>query len=268
MFEVLLKIISQKEVYGIIFVIAAGYIVYRFSGLVLEKIINSGKTELEKKKRNTIVRLFQNIFRYVVFIVIALIILELYGVNTKSLIAGLGVAGAVLGLALQDTLKDLINGITIILENYYVVGDNITYEGFTGEVIELGLKTTKIKDIDGQVKIIANRNITEVINISQKNPCFTLEIPTSYDNNIEDVEKVLIKCATDLKKHKEIKDAQYLGIEEFADSSINYSFRVWCKRETQWAMKRLALKIIKESYDSNNLIIPYQQIEVRDAKKV
>lgn len=120
MLEQLLKFISKKEVYGIIFIVCAGYILYKCSGLIFAKLINSGKTEHEKKKRNTIIKLFQNIMKYIVFIVILLIILELYGVNTKSLIAGLGVVGAVLGLALQDTIKDLINGITILLDNFYV----------------------------------------------------------------------------------------------------------------------------------------------------
>ena len=159
MLEQLLKFISKKEVYGIIFIVCAGYILYKCSGLIFAKLINSGKTEHEKKKRNTIIKLFQNIMKYIVFIVILLIILELYGVNTKSLIAGLGVVGAVLGLALQDTIKDLINGITILLDNFYVVGDTICYEGFTGEVIELGLKTTKVKALNGQVKIISNLHV-------------------------------------------------------------------------------------------------------------
>lgn len=268
MLELFLKFITKKEVYGIVFVMAAGYILYKFSGVILEKIITSGKTEHEKKKRHTIVKLFQNIFKYVVFIIIVLVILELYGINTRSLIAGLGVVGAVLGLALQDTLKDLINGITIILDNFYVVGDIVTYGGFTGEVIDLGLKTTKIKALDGQVKIISNRNVTEVINLNQKTPCFTLEIPTGYNDKIEEVEKVLTECAKILKKEKDIIDAKYLGIETLDNSSVNYALRVWCKKGTQWDMKRQALKIVKQNYDKANLTIPYQQIEVHNGKKI
>lgn len=268
MLEHIIKFISKKEVYGIVFVIAAAYIIYRFSGVIFEKIITSGKTELEKKKRHTIVKLFRNVFKYVMYVVIILIILELNGVNTKSLIAGLGVVGALLGLALQDTLKDLINGITIIMDNFYVVGDLVTYGGFTGEVIDLGLKTTKIKAVDGEVKIISNRNVTEVINLSQKTPCFTLEIPTGYDDDIDEVEKVLIECVEQLKERKEVVDAKFLGIEKLDNSSVNYSVRVWCKRGTQWDIKRETLKLVKKSYDKAGLTIPYQQIEVHNGKKL
>ena len=268
MLEQLLKFISKKEVYGIIFIVCAGYILYKCSGLIFAKVINSGKTEHEKKKRNTIIKLFQNIMKYIVFIVILLIILELYGVNTKSLIAGLGVVGAVLGLALQDTIKDLINGITILLDNFYVVGDTICYEGFTGEVIELGLKTTKVKALNGQVKIISNRNVTEVINLSQKSSCITLDIPTAYEEKLEKVEDVLNQACLELKKRKEITNALYIGINKLDDYSVNYAVRIWCKKGTQWDMERLALRTIKQYYDNNNISIPYPQIEVHNGKKL
>lgn len=97
-----------------------------------------------------------------------LIILSFFGIDTKSLVASLGVVGVALGLALQDTLKDIIGGISLILENYLAVGDIITYNDFTGEVIELGLRTTRIKKASGEVMIIANRNIDTIINASQK----------------------------------------------------------------------------------------------------
>ena len=77
MIEQIIKFVTQKEVYGVLFIVALGYIVYKFSGLIFEKIINSGKTELEKKKRKTIVKLFQSITRYLVFILIVLFALEL-----------------------------------------------------------------------------------------------------------------------------------------------------------------------------------------------
>lgn len=264
----ILKFLTYKKIYGILFVVAGGYLVYKCSGIIFEKIINAGKDELEKKRRNTIVKLFQSISRYVVFILIILIVLELNGINTRSLLAGLGIVGAVLGLALQDTVKDLINGITIILDNFYVVGDIIDYEGFVGEVIEIGLKTTKIKAVTGQVKVVSNRNITEVVNISQKNACFTIEVPTAYEDKIEKVEKTLNEVAEEVKTLKDIRDCQFLGIEKFADSSINYSLRVWCKRGTQWDMNRIVLKMIKQAYDKNKLTIPYKQIEVHNGEEI
>ena len=268
MIEHFLKLISKKEVYGVIFIIALGVIIAKLSNLIVDTIVNHGRTELDKKKRTTVVRLFQNVSKYVIIFIIIMIILDLNGVNTKSFLAGLGVVGAVVGLSLQDTLKDLINGITIIVNNFYVVGDIVRYGDFQGEIIELGLKTTKIKNITGEVKVISNRNITEIVNLSQKSACFTLKIPTSYNDKLDKVELVFKDITKEVKTIDNVKNAAFLGIEEFSDSSINYSFRVWCNRGTQWDLKRQVLKVIKKHYDENNLTIPYQQIEVHNGKKV
>ena len=89
-------------------------------------------------------------------------ILDVYGIDTKSILASLGVFTAVLALALQDILKDFVAGITIMLEGQYRIGDTITVNSFKGEVISLTLKTTRVKAYTGEIKIFANRNISEV----------------------------------------------------------------------------------------------------------
>ena len=111
-------------------------------------------------------------------------ILDIFGVDTATLIASLGVVGLVAGLAIQDTLKDFVAGISIILENQYRVGDTITVKGFRGEVINLGIKTTHIRAYTGEVMIIANHLIEEVINHSVEKSLAVIDIPVSYDTNI------------------------------------------------------------------------------------
>ena len=73
-------------------------------------------------------------------------ILANFGVNVKSILAGLGITAALVGLAFQDLAKDLIAGISIILEDQYEIGDTIEVNGFTGEVVSLGLRTTRIRN--------------------------------------------------------------------------------------------------------------------------
>ena len=74
--------------------------------------------------------------------------MTVYGVDVTSVLAGLGIVGVVLGFALQDLAKDIIAGFSIIFENQYAIGDTISINGFKGEVIFLGLKTTKIKNYE------------------------------------------------------------------------------------------------------------------------
>lgn len=264
-----LSFLAMKEVYGLAIIILAGIVIYHFGKKIIEKVITSGKNNFERKKRNTIVKLVSNIFRYVIYILLGLTALNLYGVDTKALIASLGVAGAVLGLALQDTIKDLICGITIIMDNFFVVGDIVNYNDFTGEVIDMGLKTTKIKKVNGEVLVIANRNIDQIVNISQKPANVIIDIPTSYEAKTIAVEKTINKILEEIKKIDGVKkEPQYLGISALDDSAVNYMISFECSQERQWQIKRDALKIIKTFYDKDKIKIPYTQIEVHHEQKL
>lgn len=265
----ILSFLGKKEVYGLAVIVLIAITINRLGTKLIEKIIVSGRDAYEKKKRKTIVNLISNIFKYAVFIIAIFSILNLYGVNTKALFASLGVVGAVLGLALQDTIKDFISGITIIMDNYFVVGDIITFNDFTGEVIDMGLKTTKVKKYNGEVLVIANRNIDSVINISQKPANIVIDIPTCYEAKTERVEKAVEKILTEIKKIEGVKkDSKYLGISALEDSCVKYSISIICPQDTQWQIKRDALKIIKTIYEKEKIKIPYQQIEVYHEPKI
>ena len=264
-----LAFLAKKQVYGLAIILFIGIIVYVCGKKLIQKIMNSGKNPYELKKRKTIVKLISNIFKYVMYILLILAILNLYGVDTKALIASLGIVGAVLGLALQDTIKDLISGITIIMDNFFVVGDIVTYNGFTGEIIELGLKTTKIKKINGEVLVLSNRNIDAVINISQEIANVMIDIPTAYEEKVNKVEKTIEKILAEIKKIPGVKKTPtYLGISELADSCVKYTISFYCAQEKQWQIKRDALKIIKTLYDKEKIKIPYTQIEVHHEQRI
>ena len=101
--------------------------------------------------------------------------------------------GVVVGLAFQDLIKAFIAGITIVLEGQYRVGDIIEIAGFKGEVIYLGLKSTKIKANTGEIKIISNHLVADVINYSLSDSLAIVDIDIAYESNLEKVEKVFAK---------------------------------------------------------------------------
>lgn len=259
----ILTFLSHKEVYGLAIIILFSIVSSRLSNTLVEKIVISGKSTYDRKKRRTIVKLFSNILKCIIFMLAILLILNLYGVDTKTLIASFGVVGAVLGLALQDAIKDFITGISIVMNNYFVEGDIITFDDFTGEVIDMGLNTTKIKKNTGEVFIIANRNIDQVINLSQKIANVVIDIPTAYEEKTEKVEKTIEKILLEIKKLDGIKqDPIYLGISSLEDSCVNYTISIFCQQDTQWQTKREALRIIKTQYEKAKIKIPYPQLEV------
>lgn len=267
--KVILNIITKKEVYGIVVTVAISYFVYQTVSMVLEEIINFGKNNYERKKRKTITNLFKNITKYFIIIIAALAILSIYGVNVAGMIAGLGVTATIIGLALQDTFKDIISGMNIIMENYFIVGDYVDYNGFIGEVVEFGLKSTKIKNAAGEIKIIANRNIMEIKNISQKSQVIYYNITLPYEEDVDKMEKII--NTNILPKISQIENinansVQYLGINELADSCIKYLIKYECERDTQWQAKRDANRIIITELNKKNVSIPYPQLEVHNEK--
>ena len=254
--KVILNIITKKEVYGVIATLAIAYFVYRTATIALDEVINYGKNTYEKKKRRTVTNLFQNIIKYFILVVAILIILNIYGVNVGAMVASLGIAATIIGLALQDTFKDIINGISIITENYFIVGDIVQYKTFTGEIVEFGLKSTKIKSYNGEIMVISNRNILEITNLSQAEQVVSIDIAITYDQPPQTIEKIINKDI--LPKIEKIDNvnqgsAKYLGINEIAATHYKYLIQFSCKRDKHLQAKRDANGIILEELAKQNI---------------
>ena len=250
--------------------ILIGIVVYKILKRIIDRSINIERITLKshKQRAETIKMLILNIIKYITVILVLLAILSNFGINVKSILTGLGITTAIIGLAFQDLAKDLIAGISIITENQYEVGDTIEVDGFMGEVVFLGLKTTKIRDYKGATKIIANHNMEKIINYSLHDSLAVVDIGTSYENTTEEIEKVLTDLATNLKG--KIKDAtgdiEILGINRLADSAVEYRVTVPVKPMQQFVTERFLRKEIKNAFDKSGINIPYPQIEVHNGK--
>ena len=162
--------ISVKKLINSAIYILFVFIIYLILRRVLKIMFTRTKSRRlnsqQKQRVRTVSQLVASILKYIMLILVILVILADFGVNVSSLIAGLGITAAVVGLAFQDMIKDIIAGITIITEGQFSVGDVIEVDGFKGTVISVGLKTTQIENREKQVKIISNHNVDGVINYS------------------------------------------------------------------------------------------------------
>lgn len=239
---------------------------------IIDRLLNikTKNIHIDIKRVNTIKILFTNIFKYVLIFIGTVVILNAFGINTSSLIAGLGVVGVVVGLALQDILKDFFAGIFFIIENQFQVGDTVEIGGFKGEVIALGLKTTRIKKYTGEIKIISNRNIDYIINYSKENSVELIDISVAYEEDVDKVKNILDKLCQKLSV--EIKDIKgvikVLGIENLDDSAVIFRLSVSTKPMMNFEVKRQILMAIKKEFDKNNIKIPYPQLEVHNGTKI
>lgn len=263
--EAFIKFIESEKFYLPIIYIALGFIIYFIIAMIINRISKikvKGRKIVEKRKL-TIISLIKNIIKYVIAILVVLAILSVYGVNTTSIIASLGIVGLVVGLAFQDIIKDFLAGIFIIFDNEYTVGDYVKINNFTGEVIELGLKTTKIKAGTGEIKIISNSTFTEVINYSQALSKITINIPVSYNTNLDKLEKIFEDLKPTLLKLENVRnDITILGLSSLDASGMTYSILIECLPMTQDSVKRQALRIIKEELDKNKVEIPYNKVDI------
>ncbi len=265
--EKVIKFITNEKVYMPVVYILIGVIVYSLLSKVIDKLLSrhSGKSYKDKRK-GTIINLLRSVVKYIVLIFIILGILKLYGVDTTSIIASLGVFAAVIGLAFQDILKDLLAGISIIFDNKYAVGDVVEINGFKGTVIELGLRTTKIKAFSGEIKCIGNSSFSEVTNFNMANADLFLKLNVAYDTDINKLEKVLDGLKEDIMEIENVLDYQLLGLDEFSDSSIVYMVDISCKAMTTLGIKRKVLRLVKDAFDKEGISIPYTTVDVNIRK--
>jgi small conductance mechanosensitive channel len=263
----MIKYFKSPGFYVSIISIVAGILLILIIQSIIKKIIIADANNIVAKRRNTIVILMNNIFKYLIIIIIFIICLSVNGVNVTAFLTGLGVAGAIAGLALQDALKDIIAGINIIMDNYFVVGDIVEFNGFTGNVIEFGLKSTKILGLDGKTLVVANREISKIYNLSLKDKKLFLTYSTAYEEDVDKVTDIFEDICKKLSKIDGVKDeVSLLGVNELNDSSVDFSISITCDAKDQHRVRREANKIVKRELDKNKIKIPYTQVEVHDGK--
>lgn len=228
--------------------------------------------KIRKKKidgrQKSIINLVTNVTKAFAIILSILIIFEVWGIDTKTLLASLGIVGLITGLAVQDLLKDFIVGFSIIFENQFSIGDWITIDGFKGEVLPSNLRTTKLRAYSGEVKIIYNRNITEVINHTTYDNNMILDIDVSYDSNIKKVKKVLDELCLKFKEQYNLKNIECLGIQELTDSSIRFRLVICTSYIEQFEIGRELKKEIVIVLKQNDITIPYKQVVIHDGKRI
>ena len=157
----------QRGIWSLAVVLFSG-ITYRIISKFLSKKETKNSKILSDKKNKTFIRMLKSIIGYILTIITVLMVLQIYGVDVSSMLAGVGIVSIIIGLALQDALKDIFRGFDIVTDDYYDIGDIIKFGENTGKVLSISLRTTKIQDISSlNIVSIANRNISQVEVVSE-----------------------------------------------------------------------------------------------------
>lgn len=247
--------------------VGISYTIYKLINFILQQtLIKNNVSSKHKRKLETSKSIIINFVKYLIIIITILSILSIYHIDVSKIFAGIGIATAVLSLAFQDIAKDFLAGIAILLEDQFEIGDNVSINGFRGDVIAMGLKTTRVKDYKGAVKIISNHTINEVINYSLNPSLAVVDISVSYESNLNEVEEVINKTMETINKtYDNLKGkCELWGVEKLDDSAVVYRIVLKTRSNKNFEVERKMKKDFKLALDEAGIKIPYPQIEVHN----
>jgi moderate conductance mechanosensitive channel len=216
---------------------------------------------------NTFSRLFRGIVTFFWISIGIFVALSILGLNVAPFLAGAGVLGLAFSFASQNLIKDTINGLLIVLEDQYAVGDVVTIGDVGGFVENLNLRITQLRDGDGRLITIPNSAITLVANHSNGWSRSDLKIPFTYQTNadqaIELIEEVATSMYQDYDFRPKILEApQVLGVENFTERG--FIIRLWFKTEPlkQWEVSREFRRRVKNAFEDAGIALPLPQQEI------
>lgn len=258
-----LNILGKLIVIGLI--VFSIKIILSLTNRIIERTLrdkNQTNYFVSNKRANTIGLTLKKLVKYTLYFIGILMILEMFGIKTTSILATAGVGGLAIGFGAQSLVKDVITGFFILLEDQYAVGDYIQVSSYEGIVEELGMRVTKLRDFSGELHIIPNGEIHVVTNRTRGAMRALVSIGIAYEEDIDRAIKVIERVSKEIRDTNQfvLEGPTVLGVVALDASSV--VIRVVAKTEPmeQWGVERELMKKIKEAFDRENIEIPYSKM--------
>ncbi|WP_168169657.1 mechanosensitive ion channel family protein [Candidatus Izimaplasma bacterium ZiA1] len=244
----------------IVLILFVSFLIVRISSYTVKKIL----LKQTNNRTITLVKHIQSILKYVIYFVVIMIVLSELGINITPIIASAGVFGLAIGFGAQSIVKDFISGFFIIFENQFTLGDVIEVDGFKGEVIEFGLRSTKIKNWKGQIKIISNGDIKKLINFSREFSVGIVDISVAYETDMQLLENSLYNFIEKYETNEDIVEkVSYLGVVEMQDSGVLVRLIFKSKPNVHFKYERKLRSDLLTFFKDQKIDIPYPHVIVK-----
>ena len=226
-----------------------------------------------KVRIETLSKNLYTVIRFIVGFIIVMIILDMLGINTRSIIATAGIGGVAIAFGAQTLVKDIVTGVIIILDDTFRVGDWIKTAGVEGTVETLGMRHTKIRDYDGSLHTIPNSQITNVQNLNSGPIKFECNIYLSYDVPFEEALDIVDSVSRGLKEEKDVsryivEDVSLFGIMEIRESSYVAKTTAVAVPGHQWELARRERKLIIDEIYHRDLNPSIQVVALANGKEI
>ncbi|MDD6994922.1 MAG: mechanosensitive ion channel family protein [Candidatus Borkfalkiaceae bacterium] len=220
-------------------------------------------------RTKTVVSLLDGFVKYGAAIAVIIYVLKACGVNTEALIASIGILALIIGLGAQSLIADIIAGMFIIFENEFNTGEIISIDGFRGEVIEIGIRTTKLLDAAGNIKIMNHSDIKNVVNLSREPSLAAVDVDFPYDVPIEYIEKLFDEKFAGLKDKIPgiISGPFYKGVSEYKDSNVTVKIVATCKEQDRFQVQRDLLREYRAIITAEGIDISYPHVVIGQEEK-
>lgn len=230
--------------------------------LVDRSMTNSEKVDgVALQRQLTLVPLIKSVLRYLVYFGAFVLMLGALELNPGPVLAGAGLVGLVVGLGAQPLINDVVSGFFILFENLFLVGDYIETGSARGVVEAIDIRTTRIRDPNGQQHILRNGQLNEIINYSKKFTFAVVEVGVAYDSNLEQVYDVLreVGAALQAQNSDVLAQTEVQGLEAFGASELLIRTVTRVKPGQHAQVAREYRFLVKEYFDRHNIEIPFTQ---------
>jgi len=245
----------------IIVIVIGAWILARILKLVTGRMIRlaNGRTRGNTAQVRTLASVTRATGIGVIGFIAALEILPLLGFKLEPLLASAGVAGVALGLAAQTIVKDCLNGILILVEDQYNVGDVVKLGGVGGTVETMSLRKTQVRDGDGTLYIIPNSQITIVANVTRDFSVATINVSVDFSADPDEVLALLKNVAMSVRtdptyKDVFLEDPTLLGVDSIKGSQVIYPVQLKTKPNQQWAAMRETQRRIRIALAEHHML--------------
>lgn len=262
-----------QRFFRILIISIAMYIIVKLGNKLIKNFVDRQvksklSFRLDPQKAITIGEVLKSVLKYAVYFLG--VTMMFYDIFSKIPVAVASAGGFAIGFGAQSLVKDLINGIFILFEDQYGVGDHITVGQFTGIVESIGIRTTILRDFTGDLHLIPNGSVLEVTNHSRGDIRFIVDIEIAYEENVDSAIK-LIKDTNESFQERyrdELRgNIEVLGVNSLNASGVTIRVVGRAKPLSQWSMERELRKEIRDALDREGIEIPYPKTHIINVNK-
>ncbi|MEK5040633.1 mechanosensitive ion channel family protein [Sporosarcina sp. FSL K6-3457] len=246
----------------IVFIMVLSAVIIKVGKVIIRRIFQvklKSPIHHSERREKTLLKLLENTLSYVIYFSAILAILAEFKIDVKGLLAGAGVLGLAVGFGAQSLVKDVITGFFIIFEDQFSVGDYVKIGVAEGVVEEIGLRTTKIKSFTGEVHILPNGTISQVVNYSMENSLAIVDVTIPFDVGMDKVERVIEQFLATLPKENDdfIKVPKLIGANDFTQSEVIVRIVAETKPMRHYDCTRTIGIGVKKYLEQQGIDIPY-----------